>query len=107
MGSLARGVQAGLPENSSEKCLLLSFLVLNLLYSFTEGLQWLFQRKLELSENLSIAPLQCLACSKGPECLRILSGNLILTSIKGHNSLSNLRKMTSNNPNLDLVSIVI
>ena len=33
--------------------------------------------------------------------LRILSGNVILTSIKGHN----LRKLTTNNPNVDLVSI--
>ena len=61
--------------------------------------------KLKLSENLTIAPLQCLAWSKRPECLRILSGNVILTSIKGHNSLINLRKMTANNPNVDLVSI--
>ena len=61
--------------------------------------------QLELSENLTIAPLQCLACSKRPECLRILSGKVILTSIKGHNSLIDLRKMTANNPNVDLVSI--
>ena len=47
---------------------------------------------LELSENLTIAPLQCLACSKRPECLRILSGNIFLTSIKGNNSLTNLPK---------------
>ena len=59
----------------------------------------------ELSENLTIAPLQCFACSKRPEFLSILSGNVILTSIKGDNSLTNLRKMTANNPNLDLVSI--
>ena len=59
--------------------------------------------KLELSENLTIAPLQCLACSKRPECLRILSGNVILTSIKGPNSLTNLREMTANNPIVDLV----
>ena len=51
------------------------------------------------------APLQCLASSKRPECLRILSGSLILTSIKGQNSCTNLQKMTSNNPNVDLVSI--
>ena len=31
----------------------------------------------------------------------ILSGNVILTSIKGRN----LRKMTAKNPNIDLVSI--
>ena len=61
--------------------------------------------KLELSENLTITPLQCLACSKRPECLRILSANGILTSIKGHNSLTNLRKMTSKNPKVDLASI--
>ena len=40
------------------------------------------QRQLELSENLTMAPLQCLAWSKMPECLRILSGNVILTSIR-------------------------
>ena len=60
--------------------------------------------KLELSD-LTIAPLQCLACSKMPECLRILSRNVILTSIKGQNSLTNLQKMTAYNPNVDLVSI--
>ena len=64
-----------------------------------------YQIKLELSENLTIALLQCFACSKRPEFLSILSGNVILTSIKGHNSLINLRKMTANNPNVDLVSI--
>ena len=37
--------------------------------------------------------------------LKILSGNEILTLIKGHNSLTILRKMTGNNPNLDLVNI--
>ena len=61
--------------------------------------------KLELTENLTIAPLQCFACSKKPEFLRILSGNVILTSIKGHNSLTNLQKMTASNPNVDLVNI--
>ena len=61
--------------------------------------------QLELSENLTMAPLQCLACSNSPECLRILSGKVILTPIKGHNSLTNLLKMTANNPNVDLVSI--
>ena len=35
--------------------------------------------------------------------LKILSRNKILTSIKGHNSVTNLRKMTGNNPNLDIV----
>ena len=35
---------------------------------------------------------------------KISSGNEILTSIKGHNSDINLRKMTRNNPKLDLVN---
>ena len=42
--------------------------------------------------------------SKRPEWLRILSGNVILTPIKGHNSLTNLRKMTANISNVDFVS---
>ena len=37
--------------------------------------------------------------------LKILSGNENLTSIKGYNSVTNLRKMTGNNSKLDLVSI--
>ena len=36
--------------------------------------------------------------------LKILSGNEILTSIKGRNSVKFLRKMTGNNPKLDLVN---
>ena len=36
--------------------------------------------------------------------LKILSGNEILTSIKGRNSVKILRKMTGNNPKLDLVN---
>ena len=35
--------------------------------------------------------------------LKILRGNEILTSIKGRNSVKILRKMTGNNPKLDLV----
>ena len=35
---------------------------------------------------------------------KILSGNEILTSIKGRNSFKILRKMTGNNPKLDLVN---
>ena len=35
----------------------------------------------------------------------MLSGNDNLTSIKGHNSVTNLQKMIGNNPNLDLVNI--
>ena len=40
--------------------------------------------------------------------LKILSGNQILTSIEGYNSeksIINLRQLTLNKPNLDLVSI--
>ena len=37
--------------------------------------------------------------------LKILSGNEILTSIKGRNSVKILRKMTGNNPELDLVNV--
>ena len=38
-----------------------------------------------------------------PFVLQILSGNEILASIKGQNSVTNL--MTGNNPNLDLVNM--
>ena len=37
--------------------------------------------------------------------LKTLSGNEILTSIKGHNSVKILRKMMGNNPKLDLVNV--
>ena len=37
--------------------------------------------------------------------LKILSGNEILTSIKGHSSVKILQKMTGNNPKLDLVNV--
>ena len=37
--------------------------------------------------------------------LKILSGNKILMSIKGHNSVNILRKMKGNNPKLDLVNV--
>ena len=36
--------------------------------------------------------------------LKILSKNQSLASIKGHNSVANLRKMTFYNPNVDLVN---
>ena len=39
-----------------------------------------------------------------PFFLKILSRNEILTSSKGHNSVTNLGKMTGYNPNLDLVN---
>ena len=38
-------------------------------------------------------------------CLKILSENEILTSIKGRNSVKILRKMTGNNLKLDLVNV--
>ena len=37
--------------------------------------------------------------------LKILSGNKILTLIKGHNSVKILRKMTGNNSKLDIVYV--
>ena len=37
--------------------------------------------------------------------LKILSGNEILTSIKGHNSVKILQKMTGNNTKLDYVNV--
>ena len=37
--------------------------------------------------------------------LKILSGNEILTSMKGYNSVMNLQKLARNNPYLDLVNI--
>ena len=37
--------------------------------------------------------------------LKILSGNEILMSIKGRNSVKILRKMTGNNPKLDLFNV--
>ena len=40
-----------------------------------------------------------------PLVLKIFSGNEILTSIKGHNSVANLRKMTLYNPNLDIINV--
>ena len=39
-----------------------------------------------------------------PLVLKILSGNKVLTSIKGCHSAPNLRKMTLYNPNLDLIN---
>ena len=40
-----------------------------------------------------------------PLVLKILSGNEILTSIKGRNSVANLRNLRLYNPNLDLVNV--
>ena len=40
-----------------------------------------------------------------PLVLKILSGNEILTSIKGCNSVTNLHKLTLYNPNLDLINV--
>ena len=40
-----------------------------------------------------------------PSVPKILRGIENLTSIKGNNYVTNLRKVTGNNPNLDLVNI--
>ena len=37
--------------------------------------------------------------------LKILRGNEIPTSIKGHNSVTNVRKLMPGNPDLDLANI--
>ena len=51
------------------------------------------------------SPAAVLCMQKRPEFLRKSSDNVILTSIKGPNCLTNLQKMTDNNPNIDLGSI--
>ena len=40
-----------------------------------------------------------------PFILKILSGNEIITSIKGRNSAANLQKMMLYNPNLDPINV--
>ena len=40
-----------------------------------------------------------------PLVLKILSGKEILTSIKGHNSIANLRNLTLYNPNIDIINV--
>ena len=40
-----------------------------------------------------------------PLVLKIMSGNKILTSIKGHNSVANLRNLPLYNPNLDIINV--
>ena len=40
-----------------------------------------------------------------PLVLKILSGNQILRSFKGRNSVANLRNLTLYNPNLDLINV--
>ena len=40
-----------------------------------------------------------------PLVLKILSGNEILISIKGRNSVANLRNLTLYNPNRDIINV--
>ena len=40
-----------------------------------------------------------------PLVLKILSGNEILTTIKGRNFFANLQNLTLNNPNLDTINV--
>ena len=40
-------------------------------------------------------------------CCQDIEQNKILTSIKNCNSVSNLGKMTLNNPNLDLANVIV
>ena len=39
--------------------------------------------------------------------VKILSGNEILTSIKGHNSVANLRNLTFYKSNLDIINVYV
>ena len=40
-----------------------------------------------------------------PLALKILSGNEILTPMKGHNSVANVRNLPLYNPNLDIIIV--
>ena len=40
-----------------------------------------------------------------PFILKILSGNEILTSIKGHNSVANLQNLMLYDPNLEIINV--
>ena len=65
---------------------------------------------IERKRNSDIYQCKSVACvykiwSNSVLSFSILSRIEILTSIKGHNSVSNLQKMTINNPNLDLVNV--
>ena len=40
-----------------------------------------------------------------PLILKILSGNEILTSTKGYNSVANVQKIVLDNPNLDVINV--
>ena len=42
-----------------------------------------------------------------PLVLKILSGNEILTSIKGRNSVANLQNLTLYNTNLDTINVIV
>ena len=42
-----------------------------------------------------------------PLVLKILSGNEILTSIKGHNSIANSRNLPLYNPKLDIINVLV
>ena len=62
-----QGVQVHLPENSSDS-VVFCFLVLSFFYSFTEGDQWLFQRKLlffKVSEGVQLFQVGRAAFSMG------------------------------------------
>ena len=42
-----------------------------------------------------------------PLVLKILSGNKILRSFKGRNSVAKLRNLMLYNPNLDLINVIV
>ena len=60
--------------------------------------------------NLDLINVKLLMCIQNlfefcPLVLKILSGNKILTSIKGRNSVANLRNLMLYNPNLDTINV--
>ena len=57
--------------------------------------------------NLDIINVMCIQnlVKLCPLVLQILRGNEILPSIKGHNSVANLRNLPLYNPNLDIINV--
>ena len=67
-------------------------------------------RKITLLKTIPTLILSMLMCIQNlvkfcPFIFKILSGNEILTSIKGRNSVANLQNLTLYNPNLDIINV--
>ena len=61
----------------------------------------LYNPKLDLNVFMCIQNLLKLC----PLVLKILSGNEVLISNKGHNSVANMQKIVLYNPNLDVINV--